>query len=452
VTADIAVVGSGIVGAATALRLGRAGHRVTWVTGRDQRTASAASGAMLAVYSEVSAHQDSGTVEVEVATRREGLDRWRPWLEELAVATTPGIHVVARTAVDLAGLEAIRAAASKHGGEVEDVDASAVPGLRPDAGFEPVRAVHLPDEASLDSGALLEAMRTAIARLANVELVAEDSVTVDAAGVHTSASGLVACAQVVLATGAHTNELLARSGLVGLLPPLLGGRGVSVLVQAPEPVPGCVRTPNRAFACGLHAVPRADGLTYLGATNRLTTTPEPTLGPQLSELDDLIGGCVRELDRRLRRAEVVSMSVGHRPVTPDRLPLVGRTAEPWLLVATGTWRNGVVLAPLLADLVADEVAEPGAIGTHAFSATRELTPAPLDATTIERAAQGLAMSVLGDGGLAPGRASDLQAFFAHALAREIEEPDRTVARLLQRAPMEEALPLLFDLLARRSTA
>lgn len=449
-TADLAVVGSGIVGAANALRLGRAGHRVAWVTGSDQRTASAASGAMLAVYSEVSAHQDSGTVEVEVGTRRDGLDRWQPWLEELAVATTLGIHVVARNAADLAGLEAIRAAAAKHGGGIEDVDPSVVPGLRPDAGFEPVRAVLLPDEASLDSGALLEALRAATARLGNVEVMADDALTVDAAGVHTRASGLVACAQVVLATGAHTNELLARSGLAGLLPPLLGGRGVSVLVRAPEPTPSCVRTPNRAFACGLHAVPRADGMTYLGATNRLTTNPEPALGPQLSELDDLIGGCVRELDRRLRRAEVVSVSVGHRPVTPDRLPLVGRTAEPWLLVATGTWRNGVVLAPLVADLVADEVAEPGVSAPHPFSATRDLTPAPLDEATIERAAQGLAASVLGHGGVAPGRASDLAAFFAHALTREIEGPDRTVARLLQRAPMEEALPLLFDLLARRT--
>ena len=405
---------------------------------------------MLAVYSEVSAHQDSGTVEVEVSTRREGLDRWRPWLDDLAVATTPGIHVVARNAADLAGLEAIRAAAGKHGGSVEDVDPAAVPGLRPDAGFEPVGAVLLPDEASLDSGALLEALRAATSRLGNIEVVADDALTVDAAGVHTRSSGLVAAAQVVLATGAHTNEVLARSGLTGLLPPLLGGRGVSVLVRATDPTPGCVRTPNRAFACGLHAVPRADGMTYLGATNRLTTTPEPALGPQLSELDDLIGGCVRELDRRLRRAEVVSMSVGHRPVTADRLPLVGRTAEPWLLVATGTWRNGVVLAPLVADLVADEVAEPGA-GAGA-SVLGDPRPDPGTAGRGDdrprRARPG--RSVLGHGSVAPGRASDLEAFFAHALTREIEGSNRTVARLLQRAPMEEALPLLFDLLARRT--
>ena len=145
------------------------------------------------------------------------------------------------------------------------------------------------------------------------------------------------------------------------------------------------------------------------------------------------------------------MSVGHRPVTADRLPLVGATAEPWLLVATGTWRNGVVLAPLVADLVADELADPGTSAGHPFTATRDLALAPLDAATIDRAARGLAESVLGHGTVSPGRASDLEAFFAQALTRECEGPNRTVARLLERAPMEEALPLLFDLLSRRST-
>ena len=266
-----------------------------------------------------------------------------------------------------------------------------------------------------------------------------------------ASSGTVPAAHVVLATGAHTNEVLARSGLVGLLPPLLGGRGVSVLVRATDPMPGCVRTPNRAFACGLHAVPRADGMTYLGATNRLTTTPGAERSDRscpswttssVAASASWTGGCAGPRSSRCRSAT--------GPVTADRLPLVGRTAEPWLLVATGTWRNGVVLAPLIADLVAGEVAEPGASATHPFSATRDLTPAPLDEATIERAAQGLAASVLGHGGVAAGRASDLAAFFAHALTREIEGPDRTVARLLQRAPMEEALPLLFDLLARRT--
>ncbi|MEP7020148.1 MAG: FAD-dependent oxidoreductase [Pseudonocardiales bacterium] len=450
-SSDVAVVGSGIVGATTVWRLARAGHRVSWVTGTAAHSATTASGAMLSVYSEVSAHQSQDTIDVEVRTRREGRERWQGWLTELGVSTTPGIHVIARTAPDLASLDAIADAAAAHGGRVETVEPTSVPGLHPDAGFEAVRAIHLPDEASLDSGVLLAALRAAALALPGVVVVPDDAVGVDGDGVRTTVSGRVSAGQVVLAAGSQTSELLARSGLSGLLPPVLGGRGASVLVQPLVAAPGCVRTPNRAFACGLHSVPRSGGLTYLGATNRLTTTPQAALGPQISELDDLLGGCVRELDRRLRRAEVLATSVGHRPVTADRLPLVGRLDEPWLLVATATWRNGVVLAPLLADLITDEVAEPGTTAKHPFAASRTIIPAPLDAATIERAARGLAASVLGEGVVAPGRASDLEAFFAHALTREVQGPDRRAARLLERAPMEEVLPLLFDLLARRVT-
>ena len=177
--------------------------------------------------------------------------------------------MVARNAADLAGLEAIRAAAAKHGGGVEDLDPAIVPGLRPGCRLRtgPRGAAArrgIPGQWRAARG-LARGDRTA---RANVEVVADDALTVDAAGVHTRASGLVACAQVVLATGAHTNELLARSGLAELLPPLLGGRGVSVLVRATDPMPGCVRTPNRAFACGLHAVPQ-------GGRNDLPGCHEP---------------------------------------------------------------------------------------------------------------------------------------------------------------------------------
>ena len=201
----------------------------------------------------------------------------------------------------------------------------------------------------------------ATARLGNVEVVADDALTVDAAGVHTRASGLVAAAQVVLATGAHTNELLARSGLAGLLPPLLGGRGVSVLVRATDPTPGCVRTPNRAFACGLHVVPRADGMTYLGATNRLTTTP----GAGARAAAVRAGRPHRGLRPRARPA--VAPGGGRRrcPSVTGRSPRTGSRSWDGPPSRGSWWPPGPGATvwsspPLVADLVADEVADPGA--------------------------------------------------------------------------------------------
>ena len=46
-----------------------------------------------------------------------------------------------------------------------------------------------------------------------------------------------------------------------------------------------------------------------------------------------------------------------RPGTPDNLPLVGRDELEGLLWATGHWRNGVLLAPLTGEVVADLLAD-----------------------------------------------------------------------------------------------
>jgi glycine oxidase len=47
------------------------------------------------------------------------------------------------------------------------------------------------------------------------------------------------------------------------------------------------------------------------------------------------------------------MAAGLRPGTSDNLPLVGPGALEGLVLATGHYRNGVLLAPLTADLVAE---------------------------------------------------------------------------------------------------
>lgn len=457
-TGDVIVVGSGIVGAAIVWRLAQEGRRVQWVTGAGVLgSASAAAGAMLAVYSEVSAHQGAETRELEVATRAQGRALWDEWLPAITAASgadvelTPGIHVVGRPQ-DAANLGAIRAAAATVGARCEAVAPEDVPGLKPDRGWESAEALFLPDEASLDGRRLLDALHAANRSHGCVTAVPERAVRVDRRGtVTTDLGSVLSGSAVVLAAGIDCGELLLASGLGELMPNVFAGRGVSLLARSSEPIPGCVRTPNRSFACGLHLVPRADGLSYLGATNRFTTQPSHDVAPTMAELDDLMSSGVRELDARLRRAEVVAMTVGHRPVVADRLPLVGRTAEPAIFLATATWRNGFVLAPLIAELVADDLADAPEVAKHPFAATRPVVALPLDGDAILRAAEGIADTLLGGGPLAAGRNADLVAFLQSALTTEVEgaDGDRAVARLLERAPLEEALPLVFELLIRR---
>ena len=57
-----------------------------------------------------------------------------------------------------------------------------------------------------------------------------------------------------------------------------------------------------------------------------------------------------------RDASFVEVRVGLRPATPDGLPILGRSAEsPAIVYATGHYRNGVLLTPLTATLIADVV-------------------------------------------------------------------------------------------------
>ena len=72
------------------------------------------------------------------------------------------------------------------------------------------------------------------------------------------------------------------------------------------------------------------------------------------------GGGVHELLREAYRLlpdvaemEFVDVTAGLRPGTPNNLPLVGPGAVEGLVLATGHFRNGILLAPLAAEAVAD---------------------------------------------------------------------------------------------------
>ncbi len=70
-----------------------------------------------------------------------------------------------------------------------------------------------------------------------------------------------------------------------------------------------------------------------------------------------IFSAVQEMAPSLGAAEVTETWCGLRPDTPDHLPLLGPGACPGLTVATGHYRNGILLAPITAQLVREWVTE-----------------------------------------------------------------------------------------------
>lgn len=460
---DVAVVGTGVVGLAAAHALLARGLTVAVLgprPGAAPGQASAAAGAMLSLFSEVDASQSEARIELEVSQRLKSFARYPAWLVELAAASgQPPVSLVNGTWVVATDAErddvaAIARAAHVASHPAELHHGADVDGLQP--GLAPATVLWLPTEPSLDSTHLLKALAAAVTEHRDARWT--DSPVTAVTPCHTAIqlrcadSTVVTCGQVVLAAGAGIPALLGdRADELGV-PPVLAGRGVSMVLGTPVAVEHTVRTPNAAFACGTHLVPRVGGAVYLGATNRLTLAPKLDGAVTLDEVATLIGDATRVIDHRLAGAELLRTQVGYRPYTLDHLPLVGPTADPRVLLATATYRCGVLLAPLLADLVADEITEPGSLACHPYRADRPMPVPTLPDLLTPATLRGLADHLAGPGGRPGGVGSrQLMALLGAALPAVLARAGQdgsAIARLFARAPVAEVLPSLLALAER----
>jgi glycine/D-amino acid oxidase-like deaminating enzyme len=103
-----------------------------------------------------------------------------------------------------------------------------------------------------------------------------------------------------------------------------------------------------------YVVPWQDGTLLVGATSEDVGFDEHTTAAGIRDLLE----AVCELLPEAWKATFVEARAGLRPATSDGLPIIGRSEHvPGLIYATGHFRNGVLLAPLTASIVADLVLE-----------------------------------------------------------------------------------------------
>ena len=102
-----------------------------------------------------------------------------------------------------------------------------------------------------------------------------------------------------------------------------------------------------------YLVPREDGRIIAGSTIEHVGFEKRAT---LTGIRRIIQGAL-EICPRLEEAEILETWAGLRPGTPDDLPILGPTDIDGLLIATGHYRNGILLSAITAKLVRDWVVE-----------------------------------------------------------------------------------------------
>jgi len=346
---DVLIIGGGVIGCSIAWRVSQAGLSVTLIEkGRIGCEASRAAAGMLspqgesqspgpffdlclrsrALYKDVtqelfdvsgvdSEYKDEGTLAV--VFDHENLEERTAW---------------ARWQLD-AGLP------------LEYVSAAELRKLEPAVAESAATAIFLPQEHQIENRRLMDALEIAI-RNAGVQILEgtevisiireADRVT----GIETT-KGRIAGGTVIVAAGTWSSALLQPLGLDANVVP---ARGQMVAVKSDV----CPIT-RVLHSHSVYVVPRRDGRILIGATVEHAGFKKAVT---VAAVNTLLKAAL-DLVPTLADSEIIETWCGLRPDTADHLPILGFGGPENLLLATGHYRNGILLAPVTANLLTETV-------------------------------------------------------------------------------------------------
>ncbi|GGU19724.1 glycine oxidase ThiO [Streptomyces lavendofoliae] len=354
-TSDVLVVGGGIIGLVTAWRASRHGLRVAVADPEPGGGAARVAAGMLAAVTEL--HYGEETL---LGLNLESARRYPDFVAELREASggmdvgyrACGTLAVALDADDRAHLRELHALQQRSGlrsewltgRECRRLEPMLAPGVR--------GGLRVDGDHQVDPRRLAAALVAACERAGVVFHRARAERLVVAGG---RAAGAVlddgaepAAGQVVLAAG----SLSGRLGGVPreVLPPVRPVKGQVLRLSVPRAYAPFLSRTVRAVVRGsqVYLVPRENGELVVGATSEElgwdTTVTAGGVYELLRDAHELVPG-ITELPLTETRA-------GLRPGSPDNAPLLGPTALPGLHLATGHYRNGVLLTPVTGDVMA----------------------------------------------------------------------------------------------------
>jgi glycine oxidase len=342
-TADVLIAGGGIIGLSTALELAQNGLRVLVAErGRAMAEASWAAAGMLAGGDPENPSALEPLSQLSLRLYPDYLER----IEQLS-----GLKVPIRTRLALQG--------TRPGRRFSDSEARAGRRLKPagiagyatglDAGD---RDFLLLDEMSLDPRDLCAALPLAVHKAGVVLLEQTEvlAVRIGNPGIEaTTSNGLIAVGAFVNCCGAWAGQLPSEdaAALENLKIEPRKGQMVTVRLKTTEALQVVVRTPET------YLVPRGDGRVVIGATVERA-------GFDKAVHAEVVRTLVREaaeLWPLVREAQVVDTWAGLRPGSGDGLPVLGRSGAPGCWLASGHFRNGILLAPATARILSELILE-----------------------------------------------------------------------------------------------
>jgi glycine oxidase len=213
-------------------------------------------------------------------------------------------------------------------------------------------AALLPDECSIEPRALASSVLAAAASAGaalypGMEVVSLSLDGKKCVGVKTSTGELFHAARVVLAAGCWSSQIPEAAPYTPTIP--VRGQ-MAALRHYGTPIRHVLRT-DRGYL-----VPR-------GVTSPQTVVVGSTLEKAGYEKRVTSGGvekilsAANELAPELEKAELIETWCGLRPGSPDQLPILGPTDIDGLVIATGHYRNGILLAPVTAKLIGEWIDE-----------------------------------------------------------------------------------------------
>jgi glycine oxidase len=346
----LAVIGGGVVGLSIGWRLAQAGARVTvFERGKPGHGASRAAAGMLAAGSEVEPGE-SALHALLIASQA----LWPAFAAELAEASgidvqlrTEGTLAVAYSQDELARLRQTYALQQRMAVDSRWLGRAEALELEPCLNPRLSGAVLVPGDHQVDNRLVMDSLEAAFTAAGGI--LQSDCGDVGVAMAEGRAVGVTVgevvtpCDAVIVAAGAWTPELVGLP--LAARPPVrpVKGQMVALAMDPAAPLLRHVLWSQKAYL-----VPRRDGRLIVGAT-----TEEKGFDPALTA-----GGMLSLLESAWRalpgieELPIVESWVGFRPGSRDDAPILGPTAVPGLILATGHHRNGILLAPITARAIA----------------------------------------------------------------------------------------------------